>query len=45
MSVYEVDIRWAAIASERRRVQSELLACEKLVGVFLTARGECGDSL
>ncbi|HEU5212030.1 MAG TPA: hypothetical protein VFU10_04615 [Gaiellaceae bacterium] len=40
MSVYELDISWAATASERRRLQWELLACEKVLGVFLTAREE-----
>ena len=40
MSVYELDISWAATASERRRLHWELLACEKVLGVFLTAREE-----
>ena len=38
MSVYELDISWAATASERRRLNWELLACEEVLGVFLTAR-------
>jgi hypothetical protein len=38
MSVYELDISWAATASERRHLRWELLACEKVLGVFLTAR-------
>ena len=40
MSVYELDISWAATASERRRLHWELLACERVLGVFLTAREE-----
>ena len=40
MSVYELDISWAATASERRHLRWELLACEKVLGVFLTAREE-----
>ena len=38
MSVYELDISWAATANERRHLRWELLACEKVLGVFLTAR-------
>jgi hypothetical protein len=38
MSVYELDISWAATGSERRRLHWELLACEEVLGVFLTAR-------
>ena len=38
MSVYELDISWATTGSERRRLHWELLACEKVLGVFLTAR-------
>jgi len=38
MSVYELDISWAATASERRRLNWELLACDEVLGVFLTAR-------
>ncbi len=38
MSVYELDISWAATGSERRRLHWELLASEKVLGVFLTAR-------
>ena len=37
MSVYELDISWAATASERRHLHWELLACEEVLGVFLTA--------
>ena len=40
MSVYELDSSWAATASERRLLQWELLACEKVLGVFMTAREE-----
>ena len=40
MSVYELDISWATTAGERRRLHWELLACEKVLGVFLTAREE-----
>ncbi len=38
MSVYELDISWAATARERRHLRWELLACEEVLGVFLTAR-------
>jgi hypothetical protein len=38
MSIYELDIGWAATANERRYLQWELLACEAIRGVFLTAR-------
>jgi hypothetical protein len=38
VSVYELDISWAGTGSERRRLHWELLACEKVLGVFLTAR-------
>ncbi len=37
MSVNELDISWAATASERRHLHWELLACEEVLGVFLTA--------
>jgi hypothetical protein len=40
MSVFELDISWAATASERRHLYWELLACEEVLGVFLTAREE-----
>jgi hypothetical protein len=40
MSVYELDISWAATESERRHLYWELLACEEVLGVFLTAREE-----
>jgi hypothetical protein len=38
MRVFELDISWAATSSERRHLQWELLASEKVRGVFLTAR-------
>jgi hypothetical protein len=38
MRVIELDISWAATASERRHLQWELLAREEVRGVFLTAR-------
>jgi len=40
MSVYELDISWAATTNERRRLRWKLLACEKVLGVFLTARDD-----
>jgi len=40
MSVYELDIGWAVTASERRCLHWELLACEDVRGVFLTARDD-----
>ena len=40
MRVFELDISWAATASERRHLHWELLASEKVRGVFLTAREE-----
>ncbi len=38
MTVYELDISWAVTAGERRHLRWELLACEEVRGVFLTAR-------
>ena len=38
MSIYELDTSWAATANERRYLRWELLACEEVRGVFLTAR-------
>jgi hypothetical protein len=38
MRVFELDISWAATASERRKLRWELLASEQVRGVFLTAR-------
>jgi hypothetical protein len=38
MSIYELEIGWAATAMERRYLHWELLACDEIRGVFLTAR-------
>lgn len=38
MRVFELDISWAATASERRHLRWELLASNQVRGVFLTAR-------
>ena len=38
MSIYELEIGWTATAHERRYLRWELLACEEVLGVFLTAR-------
>jgi hypothetical protein len=38
MSLYELDIGWAATANERRYLRWELLACEEVRGVFQTPR-------
>ena len=38
MRVFELDISWAATASERRLLHWELLASAQVRGVFLTAR-------
>ena len=40
MRVFELDISWAATASERRHLQWELLGSEDVRGVFLTARDD-----
>ncbi len=40
MSIYELDTSWAATANERRYLRWELLACEEVRGVFLTARDD-----
>jgi hypothetical protein len=40
MSLYELEISWAQTANERRYLRWELLACEEVLGVFLTARDE-----
>jgi hypothetical protein len=40
MSLYELEIRWAQTANERRYLQWELLACDDVHGVFHTAREE-----
>jgi hypothetical protein len=38
MSLYELEIGWAASENDRRYLRWELLACEEVRGVFLTAR-------
>jgi hypothetical protein len=40
MSIYELDISWATTANERRHLHWELLASERVRGVFLTARDD-----
>jgi hypothetical protein len=40
MSIYELDISWATTASERRRLQWQLIVSEEVCGVFLTARDD-----
>jgi len=40
MSVYELDISWTITATERRRLRWELIACDEVSGVFLTARDD-----
>jgi hypothetical protein len=40
MSIHELEISWAMTAGERRRVRWELIACEEVKGVFLTARDD-----
>jgi hypothetical protein len=38
MSIYELEIGWVETADERRYLHWELLACDEVRGVFLTAR-------
>jgi hypothetical protein len=38
MSMYELEIGWAVTAAERRYLHWELLACEEVLGFFLTQR-------
>lgn len=38
MSLYALDISWAGTEDERRYLRWELLACEQVQGVFLSAR-------
>jgi hypothetical protein len=38
MSIHELDVSWAITANERRQLHWELVACERVRGVFLTAR-------
>jgi hypothetical protein len=40
MRVYELEIGWARTTAERRYLHWELLACEEVLGVFLTARDD-----
>ncbi len=40
MSVYELDISWTITATERRHLRWELIACDEVSGVFLTARDD-----
>ena len=40
MSVFELDISWAATARERRSLHWALITCDEVRGVFLTARDD-----
>ena len=40
MSLYELDISWAETANDRRYLHWELVACEQVRGVFLSARDD-----
>ena len=40
MSVYELDISWTITATEWRRLRWELIACDEVSGVYLTARDD-----
>ncbi len=40
MSVFELDISWAATACERRSLHWALIACDEARAVFLTARDD-----
>jgi hypothetical protein len=40
MSIFELEIGWAATADRRRYVDWELLACDEVCGVFPTARDD-----
>ena len=40
MSVFELDISWAATTRERRSLHWELITCDQVRGVFLTARDD-----
>jgi hypothetical protein len=40
VSVFELDISWAATARERRSLQWALVACDQVRGIFLTARDD-----
>ena len=38
MSIYKLEIGWAATANERRHLRRKLLTCAQVRGVFPTAR-------
>jgi hypothetical protein len=38
--MYELEISWAQTAAERRYLHWELLACDEVRGVFLSARDD-----
>jgi hypothetical protein len=40
VSVFDLDISWAATAQEWRSLQWELIGCDQVRGVFLTARDD-----
>jgi hypothetical protein len=40
MSLYELEIGWAASPGERRYLRWELLACDEVCGVFSTERDD-----
>jgi hypothetical protein len=40
MTIYELDIAWAATTDERRLLRWELLSSDAVHGVFVTAREE-----
>jgi hypothetical protein len=40
MSIFELEIGWAETANERSYLHWELLACDDVHGVFLTARDD-----
>jgi hypothetical protein len=40
MGIYELDISWAATANELRGLHWALLTCERVRGVFTTARSD-----
>jgi hypothetical protein len=40
MTVFELDISWAATARERRSLHWGLIACDQVRGVFLTTRDD-----
>jgi hypothetical protein len=40
MSIHELEIGWAVTAAEQRHLHWQLLACDEVVGVFLTSRDD-----